>query len=144
MICNTPKHCNWIVIQLEALYTGMICNTPKHCNWIVIQLEALHWSLDHHECHNFISSLFLLQNSLVATYLSYCDYYRPKFFVLENVRNFVSYKKSMVLKLTLRCLLKMGYQVRDRISNTKRLIQRNYTSYFFMIALQKIKFKMTK
>ncbi|XP_028404799.1 DNA (cytosine-5)-methyltransferase 1-like isoform X2 [Dendronephthya gigantea] len=50
------------------------------------------------------------KNSLVATYLSYCDYYRPKFFVLENVRNFVSYKKSMVLKLTLRCLLKMGYQ----------------------------------
>ena len=50
------------------------------------------------------------KNSLLATYLSYCDYYRPKFFLLENVRNFVSYKKSLVLKLTLRCLLKMGYQ----------------------------------
>ena len=57
----------------------------------------------------------------MATYLSYCDYYRPKFFVLENVRNFVSYKKSMVLKLTLRCLLKMGYQVGHKLSNTKRL-----------------------
>eukprot|EP00794_Sanderia_malayensis_P016015 gene16015-17632_t len=50
------------------------------------------------------------KNSLVASYLSYCDYYRPRFFVLENVRNFVSFKKNMVLKLTLRCLLKMGYQ----------------------------------
>ena len=54
---------------------------------------------------------FLLQNSLVVSYLSYCDYYRPRFFVLENVRNFVSFKRSMVLKLTLRCLVKMGYQV---------------------------------
>lgn len=42
--------------------------------------------------------------------LSYCDYYRPKFFLLENVRNFVSFKRSMVLKLTLRCLVRMGYQ----------------------------------
>lgn len=41
---------------------------------------------------------------------SYCDYYRPKFFLLENVRNFVSFKRSMVLKLTLRCLVRMGYQ----------------------------------
>eukprot|EP00731_Ephydatia_muelleri_P024749 Em0016g1020a len=50
------------------------------------------------------------KNSLVVSYLSYCDYYRPRFFVLENVRNFVSFKRSMVLKLTLRCLVKMGYQ----------------------------------
>ncbi|MEQ2179091.1 hypothetical protein GOODEAATRI_021063, partial [Goodea atripinnis] len=50
------------------------------------------------------------KNSLVVSYLSYCDYYRPKFFLLENVRNFVSFKNSMVLKLTLRCLVRMGYQ----------------------------------
>ncbi|CAI9739711.1 DNA (cytosine-5)-methyltransferase 1-like [Octopus vulgaris] len=50
------------------------------------------------------------KNSLIASYLSYCDFYRPRFFVLENVRNFVSFKKSMVLKLTLRCLTQMGYQ----------------------------------
>ncbi|XP_006821782.2 DNA (cytosine-5)-methyltransferase 1 [Saccoglossus kowalevskii] len=50
------------------------------------------------------------KNSLVVSYLSYCDYYRPKFFLLENVRNFVSFKKSMVLKLTMRSLLSMGYQ----------------------------------
>nr|XP_034181295.1 DNA (cytosine-5)-methyltransferase 1-like isoform X2 [Osmia lignaria] len=52
----------------------------------------------------------LFKNSLVVSYLAYCDYYRPKFFIMENVRNFVSFKKSMVLKLTLRCLIRMGYQ----------------------------------
>jgi len=50
------------------------------------------------------------RNSLIVTYLSYCDYYRPRFFLLENVRNFVSFKRNMVLKLTLRCLVRMGYQ----------------------------------
>ena len=44
------------------------------------------------------------------SFYSYCDYYRPRFFLLENVRNFVSFKRSMVLKLTLRCLVRMGYQ----------------------------------
>lgn len=51
----------------------------------------------------FMVNFFLLS-------CSYCDYYRPKFFLLENVRNFVSFKSSMVLKLTLRCLVRMGYQ----------------------------------
>jgi len=50
------------------------------------------------------------KNSLVSTYLSYCDYYRPKFFILENVKNFANFKKGMVLKLCLNALIKMGYQ----------------------------------
>ena len=54
--------------------------------------------------------IIAFQNSLIATYISYCDYYRPRFFLLENVRNFVSFKRSMVLKLALRCLIRMGYQ----------------------------------
>ena len=57
-----------------------------------------------------IVHLFLSQNSLIASYLSYCDYYRPKFFLLENVRNFLYFKDSMMLKLTLATLLRMGYQ----------------------------------
>ncbi|XP_054724016.1 DNA (cytosine-5)-methyltransferase PliMCI-like [Uloborus diversus] len=52
----------------------------------------------------------LFKNSLIVSYLSYCDYYRPRFFLLENVRNFVSFKRSMVLKLTLCALIRMGYQ----------------------------------
>ena len=50
------------------------------------------------------------RNSLIVSYLSYCDFYRPRFFILENVRNFVSFKRNMVLKLTMRCLIRMGYQ----------------------------------
>jgi DNA (cytosine-5)-methyltransferase 1 len=52
----------------------------------------------------------MFSNSLVTTYLSYCDYFRPKFFLLENVANFALYKKSLVLKLCLRALVMMGYQ----------------------------------
>ena len=51
------------------------------------------------------------KNSLIATYLSYCDFYRPKFFILENVRNLVQNEQGMVLKLILATLVKMGYQV---------------------------------
>lgn len=37
---------------------------------------------------------------------------RPRYFLLENVRNFVSHNKSFTFRLTLRSLLDMGYQVR--------------------------------
>jgi hypothetical protein len=45
------------------------------------------------------------------SFLSYCDFYRPRYFLLENVRNFVSHNKSFTFRLTLRTLLEMGYQV---------------------------------
>ena len=45
------------------------------------------------------------------SYLSFCDFYRPRYFLLENVRNFVSHNKSFTFRLTLRSLLDMGYQV---------------------------------
>lgn len=48
--------------------------------------------------------------SLIVSFLSYCDFYRPSYVILENIRNFVLVKKSMILKLTLRCLTAMGYQ----------------------------------
>eukprot|EP01105_Mastigella_eilhardi_P025118 TRINITY_DN671_c0_g3_i3.p1 TRINITY_DN671_c0_g3~~TRINITY_DN671_c0_g3_i3.p1 ORF type:complete len:986 (+),score=214.26 TRINITY_DN671_c0_g3_i3:1376-4333(+) len=51
------------------------------------------------------------KNSLVATYLSYLDYYRPRYFILENVRNFLFYKKQSVLKLALRLLIEARYSV---------------------------------
>lgn len=54
----------------------------------------------------------LFKNSLIVTLLGYVDYYRPDFVVIENVRNFFKFKKSMVLKLTVACLLRMHYQVR--------------------------------
>ena len=51
------------------------------------------------------------KNSLISTYLSYCDFYRPRFFILENVRNLVANEGGMVLKLILSSLVRMGYQV---------------------------------
>jgi DNA (cytosine-5)-methyltransferase 1 len=48
---------------------------------------------------------------MVMAYLSYADFYRPRYFLLENVRNFVSHNKSFTFRLTLRSLLDMGYQV---------------------------------
>ena len=50
------------------------------------------------------------KNSLIVSYLAYCDFYRPRFFILENVRNFVSFQKNMILRTVLRCLIRMGYQ----------------------------------
>ena len=52
----------------------------------------------------------MFKNSQISAYLSYCDYYRPRFFILENVKNFGSFKDSIVLKLCLRVLVHMGYQ----------------------------------
>ncbi|TRY63131.1 hypothetical protein TCAL_04277 [Tigriopus californicus] len=56
--------------------------------------------------HGVYSSL---KNSLVSSYLSYLDYFRPKYFVLENVRNFASFQKSAVLRLCQSVILQMGY-----------------------------------
>jgi hypothetical protein len=53
----------------------------------------------------------MVQNSMVMAYLSYADFYRPRYWLLENVRNFVSHNKSFTFRLTVRTLLEMGYQV---------------------------------
>ncbi|CAN0367097.1 unnamed protein product, partial [Discosporangium mesarthrocarpum] len=53
----------------------------------------------------------MFKNSLVTTYLSYCDYFRPDLFLLENVKNFGHYKDGVVLRMCVRALLSMGYQV---------------------------------
>ena len=45
---------------------------------------------------------------MVMAYLSYAGFYRPRYFLLENVRNFVSHNKSHAFRLTLRSLLDMG------------------------------------
>ena len=55
------------------------------------------------------------KNSLVSTYLDYCDFYRPKYFILENVRAFATMDNSDVLKTTMNRLLSMGYQCTFRI-----------------------------
>ena len=51
------------------------------------------------------------KNSLIANYLSFVEKLRPRFAVMENVRNFASFKRSAILKLTLQAFIQMGYQV---------------------------------
>ncbi|KAF9332302.1 hypothetical protein BG006_004822 [Podila minutissima] len=68
-----------------------------------------------------------LKNSLIATSMSYVDYYKPNYFLLENVRGMVAYRlggrrssegkhvggmEMGVVKFILRCLTAMGYQCR--------------------------------
>ena len=50
------------------------------------------------------------KNTGIPSYFSYCDFYRPKWFILENVRNFANFNESVVFKKCLQALLKMGYQ----------------------------------
>lgn len=57
------------------------------------------------------------QNSVVVSYLSYVDYYRPSGFLLENVENFVRFKKRLVIKLVIWALIEMGYQCSYDVSN---------------------------
>ncbi|KAF8404028.1 hypothetical protein HHK36_008904 [Tetracentron sinense] len=49
---------------------------------------------------------------LILTFLSFADYFRPKFLLLENVEDFVTFNKGHVFHLTIASLLEMGYQVR--------------------------------
>ncbi len=65
-----------------------------------------------------------IKNTLVATCLSYVDFYRPTYFLLENVRGMLNFRlggtqqpgskkieggiKFGVLKFIIRCLTSMG------------------------------------
>nr|ASA49416.2 DNA cytosine-5-methyltransferase 1 [Vaccinium corymbosum] len=53
-----------------------------------------------------------VQCEMILAFLSFADYFRPKYFLLENVRNIVSFNKGQTFRLTLASLLEMGYQVR--------------------------------
>ena len=55
------------------------------------------------------------KNSLVSTYLDFCDFYLPKYFILENVRAFATIDNSKVFRTTLNRLLSMGYQCTFRL-----------------------------
>lgn len=52
-----------------------------------------------------------VQCEMILGFLSFAEYFRPRFFLLENVRTFVSFNKAQTFRLTLASLLEMGYQV---------------------------------
>ncbi|KAL1212909.1 DNA (cytosine-5)-methyltransferase 1 [Cardamine amara subsp. amara] len=58
------------------------------------------------------SSWSKVQCEMILAFLSFADYFRPRYFLLENVRTFVSFNKGQTFQLTVASLLEMGYQVR--------------------------------
>lgn len=42
-----------------------------------------------------------VQCEMILAFLSFADYFRPRYFLLENVRNFVSFNKGQTFRLTL-------------------------------------------
>jgi len=59
----------------------------------------------------------MIQSSMIISFLSFCDFYRPEYFLLENVRAFVAHNKTRTFRMTVRALLEMGYQVRFGVLN---------------------------
>ena len=51
-----------------------------------------------------------IKNSQISTFLSILDFYRPRYFILENVRNLANFNGNMVFKLLMRTLVMIGYQ----------------------------------
>jgi DNA (cytosine-5)-methyltransferase 1 len=51
------------------------------------------------------------KNSLVASFLSWVDYFRPRYGLMENVKNLVHNAKGAVLKYIVKTLVEIGYQV---------------------------------
>ncbi|KAK3183178.1 hypothetical protein Dsin_030464 [Dipteronia sinensis] len=51
-----------------------------------------------------------VQCEMILAFLSFVEYFRPRFFLLENMRNFVSFNKGQMFRLA--SLLQMGYHVR--------------------------------
>ena len=70
--------------------------------WKILSEEGFYWK--------YLLKVTTDKITIIFLSFQYCDFYRPKFFILENVRNFASYKSSGILKSCLRALVKMGYQ----------------------------------
>ncbi|PNT74073.1 hypothetical protein BRADI_1g07306v3 [Brachypodium distachyon] len=63
-----------------------------------------------------------VQREMILTFMSFAAYFRPRLFLLENVRNFISFNKGQTFNLTLESLLEMGYQVLDTSSSVLALV----------------------
>lgn len=70
-----------------------------------------------------------VQCEMILAFLSFADYFQPRYFLLENVRNFVSFNKGQTFRLTLASLLEMGYQVHVALLLKRELIVNFYMLY---------------
>lgn len=64
---------------------------------------------------------FKFSKSLVGTHISFCDFYRPQLFLMENVQNLGNMDGGKVLRLCVTALLTMGYQVSFTVLQAGRL-----------------------
>ena len=97
------------------VFMAFLCTNPRH----LISLKFM----DHAKKSNVSlqgfsgmnrfnqSTWSKVQCEMILAFLSFADYFRPKYFLLENVRNFVSFNKGQTFRLTIASLLQMGYQV---------------------------------
>jgi hypothetical protein len=99
---------------VELYCAKLICckNTVAFVPHLLASLDAPAQAVHHLAACVFSVSARVLLLRQVMAFLSFADFYRPRYFLLENVRNFVSHNKSFTFRLTLRTLLDMGYQVR--------------------------------
>ena len=74
---------------------------------------------------------YFFQCSQIVSFLSFCHFYRPKLLIMENVRNFLSHENSVVLKQTLRSLIKLGYQVMIKCITTVSTYESQKTYFLF-------------
>lgn len=74
-----------------------------------------------------------VQCEMILAFLSFVEYFRPKFFLLENVRNFVSFNKGQTFRLTLASLLEMGYQVHALFMFILSIPLHNLTKFYLFM-----------
>lgn len=111
---NFPE-CNVIKQEANAFLSKVINNRNGKSN--LPKKNTLDFIMCSPPCQGFSllnrfknSEYSSSQNSLISTCLAYFDYYRPKYFLLENVRNLATFENGSVTQSILRFFLDCGYQ----------------------------------
>ena len=59
------------------------------------------------------------KNSQISTFLSYVEYYRPRYVLMENVTNFLNEDDAVYHETSVYSLVHLGYQVDNAILQAK-------------------------
>mgnify|MGYP000958042608 CR=1 FL=1 len=77
------------------------------------------------------------RNSLFEEYASFVNYFRPKYFILENVIGLITYKNGDVLNCIENCFQKLGYDTDWKILNSANYGVPQRRERFIMIGTEK-------